>query len=204
MTLKLRYSPTSPYVRKVLVTAIETGQEGLIERVKTDTANPEDPIGKVNPLAKVPTLEFADGRILIDSPVICEYLDSLHDGPRLFPSAGEPRWQALHQQALGDGITDAAILAMLEGRRPEEKRWQPWVDKQLGKVRQGIDYLERHAEQLTGGGLTIGQIAVACALGYVDFRFSGVNWREGHPKLAKWYQGFAERRSMRDTRPPEA
>jgi glutathione S-transferase len=203
MTMKLRYSPTSPYVRKVLVTAIETGQAGAIERVPADTADPNDPLGKVNPLAKVPALELEDGRLLVDSPVICEYLDSLHDGPRLFPTGGEPRWQALLQQALADGILDAAVLCVMEGRRPEEKRWQGWLDKQMLKVRRTLDYLESHAEDLTGGGLTIGQITVGCALGYIDFRFAGEEWRGGHPRLAAWYEGFAKRPSMQETRPPQ-
>ncbi len=203
-TMKLRFSPTSPYVRKVMVTATEIGLADLIEKIPTNTQNPDDPIGKVNPLAKVPTLELEDGRILFDSPVICEYLDSLHDGPRVFPSAGAPRWQALQQQALGDGILDAAILAMLEGRRPEEKRWQPWVDKQLQKVRNAIAQLEAQSDELAGGGLTIGQITVACALGYIDFRFAGEQWQAGHPRLAAWYQGFSARPSMANNQPPEA
>lgn len=203
-TMKLRFSPTSPYVRKVIITAVETGQLDLIEQVPTNTQDPNDPIGKVNPLAKVPALELADGRVLFDSPVICEYLDSLHDGPRLFPAAGAPRWQALQQQALGDGILDAAILAMLEGRRPEEKRWQPWIDKQLQKVRNAIDQLEAQSGDLTGGGLTIGQVSVACALGYIDFRFASEQWQKSHPRLAEWYQGFAARPSMVKSRQPEA
>ena len=133
--MRLRYSPTSPYVRKVSVCAIEFGLAERIERIPTDTLDPKTDLAEHNPLVKVPALVLEDGEVLYDSPVICEYLDSLHDGAKIFPPAGPERWTALRQQALGDGILDAAILCMLETlRRPEALRWRGWIDKQTGKV----------------------------------------------------------------------
>src|SRR3546814_4963738 len=111
--MKLRYSPTSPYVRKVNVVAIETGLQDRIERVPTVTADPASGLAKDNPLGKVPVLITDDGMRLYDSPVICEYLDSLHEGPKLIPTEGIARWVTLSQQALADGLLDAAILRLL-------------------------------------------------------------------------------------------
>ncbi len=199
--MKLRYSPTSPYVRKVSVTAIELGLGERIERVPTDTQDRDSGITEHNPLGKVPALILDDGGLLYDSPVICEYLDTLHDGPRMFPAEGPERWTALRQQALADGILDAAILCMIETvRRPEELRWQVWIDRQNAKVMRAIDQFEAEAEALEGP-LTIGRIATGCALGYLDFRFPDLDWRAGRPKLAAWYEDFAQRPAMRETAP---
>ena len=199
--MKLRYSPTSPYVRKVSVTAIELGLAERIERVPTDTQDRESGIAEHNPLGKVPALILDDGGVLYDSPVICEYLDSRHDGPPMFPAEGPARWTALRQQALGDGILDAAILRMLElVRRPEKLRWQGWIDHQTAKVTRAVAQFEAEAEALEGP-LTIGRITAGCALGYLDFRAPELDWRAGRPKLAAWYQDFAERPAMRETVP---
>ena len=112
--MKLRSSPTSPYVRKVLVTLAETGQQDRVEAISTNPWDPATDLPRFNPLGKVPALILDDGVVLVDSPVICEYLDSLHDGDRLFPAAGPARWRVLRQQALADGILDAAILRLLD------------------------------------------------------------------------------------------
>ncbi|MFQ6018355.1 MAG: glutathione S-transferase N-terminal domain-containing protein [Kiloniellaceae bacterium] len=197
--MKLRYSTTSPYVRKVNVTAIELGLDGRIERILTDTRDPESGLIDDNPLGKVPALLTEEGEWLYDSPVICEYLDSLHGGPKIFPAAGPARWRALRRQALADGILDATILRMLEtARRPEGLQWPDWITHQAGKVSRALDRLE--AESLDGP-LTIGQITVGCALGYLDFRFADEDWRGTRPKLAAWYETFARRPSMRETVP---
>jgi glutathione S-transferase len=203
--MKLRYSPTSPYVRKVSVTAIELGLAGQIERIQTNTQDRDSGIAEHNPLGKVPALILDDGSVLYDSPVICEYLDSLHDGPKLFPAAGPARWTALRQQALGDGILDAAILRMIETlRRPEALRWQGWIDHQSAKVVRAVDRLQAEAAELQGGfadPLTIGGIAAGCALGYLDFRAPELEWRAGRTDLAAWYEDFSQRPSMRETLP---
>jgi len=199
--MKLRYSPTSPYVRKVSVTAIELGLSARIEHIPTDTQDRDSGLAEHNPLGKLPALILEDGGFLYDSPVICEYLDSLHDGPKIFPAAGPERWTALRQQALGDGILDAAILRMIETvRRPEELRWEGWIKHQTAKMLRALDQFEAEAAALEGP-LTIGRITAGCALGYIDFRASELDWRAGRTKLAAWYETFAERPAMQETVP---
>jgi len=201
--MKLFHSPTSPYVRKVMVTAIEKGLDGQIEKMPT-SASPikrEGALPTRNPLAKVPCLITDDGRALFDSPVICAYLDSLKSPP-LIPADAKGRFDCMTLEALADGFLDAGILLRYEGAlRPEDKRWQEWVDGQMGKIMAAIDALETtYAGQLTGP-LTVGQIAVACALGWFDFRYGHVDWRKDHPKLAAFAKRMAERPSMQATVP---
>lgn len=199
--MKLRYSPTSPYVRKVNVVAFETGLAPQIERVATNPWDPADDLPEHNPLGRVPALITDDGQTLFDSPVICEYLDSLHAGAKLFPPSGLERWRTLRLQALGDGILDSAVLRLVERKkRPPEKHWSEWDERQREKIGRALDTLEAGAEELSGP-LTIGQVTIGCALGYLDFRFADEDWRAHRPKLAEWYAGFAERPSMRETRP---
>jgi glutathione S-transferase len=221
--MKLYYSPTSPYVRKVVVVAIEAGLDGLIERRPTNVQEPDAEFLAHNPLGKVPALLTEDGQVLFDSPVICEYLDSLHAGPRLFPEAEPALWQALRRQALADGILDAALLCRFERMRPEAYRWPQWIERQWAKVDRGLDALERDAPALAGhsrssgkvatgatsrgevarGEVTIGEVAVGVALGWLDFRFPYTPWRWNRPALAAWFETFADRPSMRSTLPQE-
>lgn len=193
--MKLRYSPTSPYVRKVVVTAAETALSDRIELVVTNTRDPRSDLARDNPLGKVPTLITDDGLRLFDSPVICEYLDSLHAGPKLFPAAGDARWRALRLQALGDGILDAAVLCMGEGRRPAGERSPGFVATQKGKIAAAVAALESEVADF-GDSLTIGVVTVGCVLGYLDFRFADDDWRDGHPELTAWNVEFAQRPSM--------
>jgi glutathione S-transferase len=204
--MKVRYSPTSPYVRKVMVVALETGLAERIERIPTTVAptKPNDEVARENPLVKVPALTTDDGLVLYDSPVICEYLDTLHDGPKLFPAGDKARWLALRQQALGDGILDAAILGRYEILRPKEFQWQDWLDAQMRKVRGALAALEMEAEAGDlGGPLTIGQITIACALGYLDFRYQSEAWRTKHRRLAVWADEVAQRKSIQLTLPKD-
>ncbi|MDM7947920.1 MAG: glutathione S-transferase [Oceanibaculum nanhaiense] len=203
--MKLRYSTTSPYVRKVMVLAIEAGIDGKIEKDKTAASPIErnESLYADNPIGKVPALTTDDGMTLFDSPVICEYLDAEHAGGTFYPAKGKARWVALRQHAIADGLLDAALLARYEGfMRPQELRWDAWLAGQKGKVASALDMLEKEAADLDGP-ITIGQIAVGCALGYMDFRFADDNWRGSRPKLAKWYEGFAARPSMQATVPPQ-
>jgi glutathione S-transferase len=195
--MKLRYAPTSPFVRKVLAVAHELGLEGRLERVPTNVWSPDTDIAQDNPLGKVPTLVTDEDGTLFDSPVICEYLDKLgKDG--LFPAPGPARWRALKLQALADGILDAAVLRRLEGLRPQSERSQKWVDRQSAAIARALDALEGLAADWDGK-VTIGELAVGCACGYLDFRFGHEDWRPGRPQLAEWWRGFAERPSMRAT-----
>lgn len=203
--MKLRHSPTSPFVRKVMVLAHEAGLAGRIETVPTAPGADEETLARDNPLGKVPALVTDDGAVLYDSAVICEYLDSLHDGVRAFPAAGAARWTALCRQALADGILDAAVLRRYEELRPAAQQSAEWIERQQRKVARGLDALEADAAAggLAGpaGPLSIGDIAVACALGYLDLRYPGEDWRGGRPALAAWYAGAAKRPSMAATAP---
>lgn len=201
--MRLYQSPTSPYARKVLVVLHETGQLGDVELVPA-SGSPVDP-GTApvaqNPLGKIPTLERPDGPALYDSRVICRFLDH-RAGGRLYPEA--PRlWESLTLEATADGILDAAILMVYEGRlRPEGLRYEAWVEGQWSKVARALDALESRWTSHLHGPLDIGQIAVGCALGYIDFRHGDRDWRKAHPGLAAWYGGFARRDSMEATVPP--
>ena len=199
--MKLRFSPTSPFVRKVCAVAVATGLESRIENVRTETTDPS--WWGDNPLGKVPALITDDGKALIDSPVICEYLDSLHDGPKVFPPAGEARWTALQQQALADGIMDACVSSYQELRRPDGERSLGWVERQRGKVDRTLVTLEAEAASLEGDP-DIGNIAVACALAYIDLRMPDLDWRAAAPRLTNWYEGFAKNPFMTETAPPPA
>jgi glutathione S-transferase len=198
--MKLRHNSASPFVRKVMVCAHELGLADKIELLNTAVSPVEAnaSLAGENPLMKIPALVTDDGEVLFDSPVICEYLDSLAGGGKLFP-AGKARWTALRQQALGDGILDALILCRYEiAARPEEKRFAGWTDGQMKKAHQGLAVLEQ--EDLSDR--TIGTITAGCTLGYLDFRFPNDGWRSRHPKLAEWYKTIEALPSMQATKPP--
>jgi len=204
MTMTLYFSPTSPFARKCLVCAHELGLRDRLE-LSTSTTTPvtTDPVlaGR-NPLAKIPTLVTADGAVIYDSRVICEYLNALGDG-HLLPGSGAARWTVLVNVALADGITEAALLARYEtALRPEALRWSDWVAGQEGKIRRGLDQLEKDAEALQGR-VDVGTIAIACGLGYLDFRFPSLEWRRQRARLAAWFEEFSRRESMSTTRPPQ-
>lgn len=199
--MQLRYSPTSPYVRKVTVTILELGLSDRVERIPTNPWDADTDLPGDNPLGKVPVLITEDGSTLFDSPVICEYLDSLAGTPKLFPPSGAQRWRALRLQALADGVLDAGVSRFLElNKRAESERSQMWLTRQTAVIERAIDTLE--AEVAEGSSApTIGEITAGCALGYVDFRLPELIWRDSHPRLAQWYSGFAERPAMRETVP---
>lgn len=198
--LKLRWSPTSPFVRKVSVLAIETGLDVDIERMPTNSWDPATDIGRDNPLGKIPALITEDAGVLFDSPVVCEYLDSLHEGAKLFPPDGRERWTALRRQAQADGILDAAVLRFVERRRQDSERSQAWDLRQASAISRALNAFEAETRDL-GEAITIGHIALGCALGYLDFRFASEDWRAARPALAAWNDGFAARPSMRATVP---
>lgn len=199
--MKLHFAAASPFVRKVMVVAHELGLVDRIERVST-TVSPVSANANLaadNPLMKVPSLTTDDGMVLFDSPVICEYLDTLAGDNRLFPASGPARWTALRQQALGDGILDALVLCRYEATRPEDRRWTGWTEGQMRKAHQGLAAIER--ENLSGPR-TIGPVTFGCVLGYLDFRFPDDGWRTRHPRLAAWYQEVEQMPSMQASRPP--
>jgi glutathione S-transferase len=205
-TMKLLYAPTSPFVRKVMVCAHLTGQADQIEWLPS-AAHPirrDDRIAAHNPLAKVPTLILEDGQSLYDSRVICEYLAGLAGDTQLFPADAARRWPALTQQALGDGLLDAALLARYERTaRPAERQWTDWYDAQLVKVEAGLAAIEAQASALSLNP-TIGEITLGCALGYLDFRFRELDWPARYPEAARWHGVFRTLPAMQATLPHDA
>ena len=190
--MKLYYSPTSPFVRKVVVTAIEAGLDAQITRIPTNPWQNPPELVHDNPLSKVPCLVTADGLALFDSPVICEYLDSVGGGT-MVPPAGPARWRALRLQAIGDGLMDAAINRRMDMTRPAEDARTAVMTRQAGLVSNALNMLEQ--ESLTQH-MDIGAMTIACALGYLDFRFQDEPWRDGRPFLTSWYRIFATRPSL--------
>jgi glutathione S-transferase len=196
--MKLAHSAASPYVRKVNACAIKRGIDKQVERLKIGTTDPA--LLQYNPLSKVPTLIADDGTCLYDSPVICEYLDSVGSAPKLFPPPGPARWKALQQQALGDGILDATQPRRRELTLPQDDGRKSYIALQQGKVKQALDTLEKDADKL-GDLTTIGEITIGCALGYLDFRYANEPWRPGHPKLAAWYERVVKMPPLAETMP---
>ena len=198
--MKLFWSSRSPFVRKVMVTAHEVGLAGRIrtERVVVSAATPNAEVMAVNPLNKIPTLVLDDGSALYDSRVICEYLDTLHDGPKLFPADARARFAALRRQALGDGLMETIVLRLGEQARPAAQQSEKHLAAYRLKIAAALDRLEAEAAELAGAP-AIGHIAIGCGLGHLDFRFAADDWRSGRPKLAQWYDGFASRPSMKAT-----
>ena len=201
--MKLYYSGASPFVRKVMVSAIETGLDKKIEKVPTAVSpvSPNKDLAKDNPLMKVPTLVLDDGTALYDSYVICEYLSAKSKGAKLLPDSGKARWQVLALHATANGITEAGLLARYEEvlRKPEQ-RMSEWVQGQIAKVNNGLDQLEKNPK-LLAGRVNLGQIATACAIGWLEFRKPAGDIRQGRPKLFAWYDKFVQRPSMQATLP---
>jgi len=199
--LKLYHSPLSPYVRKVMVTLDLTGQLGEVELIPGSGTplEPNDATVAANPLGKIPCLIGDDGAAMFDSRVICRYLDHRAKAG-LYPE-GDALFPVLTAEALADGIIDAVLLTAYEWRlRPEEFRYQPWVDGQVAKVERGLAALEQTGLVLSGP-MTAARIAAGCALGYVDFRLADLGWRDRCPTLAAWYAEFAATPAMKATVP---
>jgi glutathione S-transferase len=199
--MKLYWSSRSPFVRKVMIFAHECGLAARIECVRTLVAmtRPNADLLPVNPLGKIPTLVLDDGSVFYDSTVICEYLDSLHGGHRLFPEAGPARWIALRRHALGNNLTDNLMLWRNEILRPPAQQSPEILAAFELKVRNAVAALDHEAAALATEPVGIGHIAIACALGYIDFRFAHLGWRSGHDRIARWYDTFAQRLSMTHT-----
>ncbi|MEP9352632.1 glutathione S-transferase family protein [Xanthobacter sp. KR7-65] len=182
----LRFSPTSPFVRKVRVAAALLGQ--TLELETADTLDPNDTLRQQNPLGKVPALVTPEG-VLFDSPVILAYLDHVAGGDRILPTEPKARFAALRKEALADGMMDAGILTLYEARfRPVEKHEAKWLDHQAEKRSRALAALEADCTPFALP-ITVGDIALACALGWFDFRFEG-KWRNDHPRLVAWFDDF--------------
>jgi glutathione S-transferase len=198
--MRLYSSPTSPFAAKVRAVTIEIGLAPRLEVIEVNPWEAPAELLQHNPLGQVPTLITDEGLALYDSPVICEYLDTLHTGPRLIPIGGTLRWKVLRLQALADGIMESALLRRLESLRAEPQRSAERDAGLRAAVERGLGTCEREAVKWKTR-VDLGRIATACALAYLDFRFAHEDWRGAHPNLAAWYAEFAMRPCVRDARP---
>ncbi|NIZ13474.1 glutathione S-transferase [Phaeobacter sp. HF9A] len=196
--MKLYYSPASPFVRKVMLVLHETGQITDVDvlPVQTSVTHPDAGLAASNPLAKIPALTRDGGPTLYDSRVICEFLDE-RAGGALYKGG----WDIKVLEATADGIADAAVLMAYETRmRPEDKQWDAWIEAQRSKILGACAAVEARWMPTLTGPLNIGQLAMAAALAYVDFRHPNAGWREGNPQLSDWLLAFESRPSMVATR----
>src|SRR5690242_5588402 len=184
----LHWSPRSPYVRKVMIAIHEMGLQDRVRTVRTVVGGtaPHWELMKINPLGKIPILELPDGTAIYDSPVIVEYLDTLHDGPKLYPAAWPQRLTALRRHALGQGMLDTALPLLAENFRPAGLQSEPHKALWRSKLTACVAALEEEAEALATSGFTVGHLAIGVALGYLDFRFTSLQWRDGHSRLVAW------------------
>ena len=192
--MKLHSAAPSPFVRKVRIAALELGLFDRIKIIETPVAPGKTDIDygeSVNPLRKIPALELDDGTVLMDSSVICEYLDSLGDQPTLIPAQGKARWNVQTAHAVANGVMEAAVLVRYETfLRPPEHQWSEWIDEQWVKIRNGLAWFN---ERLPESETTIDGIALACTLGYLDFRYEHMDWRRDYGRLAMWHDSASQR-----------
>ncbi len=205
--MKLMHSSTSPFVRRVRAAAIELGLADRLELESVQVAPGRENAAyakEVNPLRKIPALVLDDGEtVLVDSSVICQFLDDLAGGGRLIPAAGPDRWRVLSQQAIAVGMAEAMVLVRYENSlRPEPQRWPDWIADQQDRFWNGLAWFERRARTaLSTSRLDISQLALACCVGYVDFRFPEFNWSARAPRVNEWYQVVSKRPSLTQTDP---
>jgi glutathione S-transferase len=197
MTMKLHWGPNSPFVRKVMITAHETGLVDRLNLVRSPVAmnKANFDVMRDNPLSKIPSLVTEEGFRLFDSDVICEYLDGLHPGPKLIPPAGQLRWQVLQWNALGSGMMDALVLWRNERMRGEG-RWSPeTLDAYRHKTLATLKWVEGEMEILERTPFSLGHISLGCMFGYMDLRFSDLEWRHTAPASDSWFSKFRQRPS---------
>ena len=200
--MKLLGSVTSPYTRKIRVVLAEKKIECDFQVVVA--ADPEGPVRRYNPLARVPVLVLDDESALFDSPVIAEYLDNAAPNSKLTPQPNRERIAVRELEALADGITDAAVAVRLESIRPAKIRSKDWIERNLSVIPAGVDMLEKSLGDnafFMGTHFGLADIAVGCCLGYLDFRFPDLNWREGRPGLTRLYEKLMQRASFAETAP---
>lgn len=203
--MKLHWSPRSPFVRKVMILLHETGLDARVTRIRSVAAMavPNQALMRDNPLSQIPTLVTDEGQALYDSPVICEYLDGLHDGAKFFPAAGPARWLALRRQALADGMLAILLLWRQERMKTPAQQMPDWLAAFAVKIDAGLARLELEAPALAEDGFDIGHASIGCLLSYLDYRFADFDWRATHPALTVWHTAFAQRPSAVATMPDD-
>ena len=204
--MQLYYSPNSPYARKARIIIHELNLGSRVQEVAV-TLPADAKLRAINPLGKIPALVLDDNSVIYDSPVICEYLDELGQG-KFFPRASlfreaQGRWRALTLQALGDGLADAVVRRNQEMRLPEEKRSAEVIQRQTASIEAAFSVADRASAKFPEYP-TIGEIAIACAIGYLDLRVPNDGWRDRYPQLARWLESFSRYPSVEATKPPAA
>jgi glutathione S-transferase len=200
--MKLFGTPTSPYVRKVRIVLAEKKLD--YQFILEDVASPDTQIAEINPLGKVPCLVMDDGMAIYDSSVIVEYLDTLSPVAKLIPPSGRERAEIRRWEALADGVMDAAVLVRLEGKRPARQQSKDWMRHHMGKVETGLVAMSKGLGEkpfCAGNHYSLADIAVGAALGWLDFRFPDMAWRDAFPNLAVLFAKLSERASFKDTVP---
>jgi len=201
--MKLHWGPMSPFVRKVTITAHETGLADRITLVRSlvamNAANAD--VMRDNPLSKIPTLVTDEGVALFDSDVICEYLDTLHSGPKLIPLEPQPRWQVLRWNAMGSGMLDALVLWRNERMRPVPNQSVETLKTYERKITASLDWVEHEMAEIVARDFSLGHVAIGCMFGYLNVRFTDIDWRAGHPASAAWFVRFTQRPSVQLTDP---
>lgn len=200
--MKLIGSLTSPFVRKVRIVAAEKFID--YELVVDVPWSADTQVPNFNPLGKVPVWVLEEGKTLFDSRVIVEYLDSVSPAGHVLPKEPRPRIAVKRWEALADGVCDAAAMVFLERKRPEAQQNPEWVTRQLGKVSAGLKSMSDDLGQqtwCTGEFFCLADIAVGCALGYLEFRFPEIDWRRSHPNLSELYDRLMQRETFKDTVP---
>ena len=197
--MKLYYSPTSPFTRKVHIVLIEAGLMDRVELVHADGWDPNAPLNQINPLSQVPTLVLADGEVIYDSDVICDYLDGLHYVTPFIPTEQPARRSVLRMQALANGIMAASIAVFVERKRDPEMQSADWISFQQAAIGRGLDSLEENIDLSIP--FDLGSISAVCALGHLDFRDTFGDWRTGRDTLTSWYAHLQERASVKQTVP---
>ncbi len=200
-SITLHWSPRSPFVRKVMVAAHELGLADrlTLRRTVVQMTEPNPDLLSDNPLSRIPTLVLEDGTVLIDSGVICEYLDALAGGGRIVPASGPARWVELSRHALASGLLEILILWRNERNKPAEKQTAAWLASFDTKTQEALARFERSIVPIGAGPLGLSSIALGCCLSYLDFRFDDLNWRADHPALAAWHAEFCRRPSAKAT-----
>ena len=204
--MKLTFSPASPFARKVRIAAIELGLIDRLEFVPTTVVpgQPNDDYSNLHPLKKLPALILDNGKVIIDSYVIVEYLDDLTGGGKLIPTAGAARWQVKSDHSLLQGMLDSMLLCRYEKMvRPQGLQWQAWSDDHWNRAWKGMAHFDKQADMLSGP-FDIAQIGLTCVLGYADFRFADCGWRKAYPKLDAFHEKMLARPSVKVSLPPPA
>lgn len=198
--MKLLYSPASPFARKVRVLVHEKGSADKVSYVPTTTMDNPAELLSANPLGRIPTLIMPNGRNVIESDVICAFLDDLLPGRKLIPAESAAHWDCLYRQGLGDGVMESAVRLIQEKNRPENERSLLWMSRWKDAIIRSVVTLEAGVKE-SAQEPDLGDIAIACAFGYIDFRHKEIDWRSHAPRLAAWYAAISARASFMESNP---